>query len=81
MATGGSGDVLSGILAGLLAQGLEAGRAARVGVYLHGLAGDMAAGRVGEMPLLARDIIEDFPRALGRLRATRAPSAAAWVTL
>jgi len=81
MATGGSGDVLSGILAGLLAQGLEPGKAARVGVYLHGLAGDMAAGRVGEMPLLARDIIEDFPRALGRLRATRAPAVAAWVTL
>jgi len=81
MATGGSGDVLSGILAGLLAQGLEAGAAARVGVYLHGLAGDLAADRVGEMPLLARDIIADFPRALRRLRATAAPAAASWVTL
>jgi NAD(P)H-hydrate epimerase len=81
MSTGGSGDVLSGILAGLLAQGIEAGAAARVGVYLHGLAGDLAADRVGEMPLLARDIIEDFPRALRRLRATAAPAAASWVTL
>jgi len=81
MATGGSGDILSGILAGLLAQGLEAGKATRLGVYLHGLAGDLAAARVGEMPLLARDIIEDFPRALRQLRATAAPAATFWVTL
>ena len=81
MATGGSGDVLCGILAGLLAQGLEAGTAARAAVYLHGLAGDIAADRVGEAPLLARDLIADFPRALRRVRATPAPSAGPWVTL
>lgn len=68
MATGGSGDVLTGLLAGLLAQRLDAGTVARVGVYLHGLAGDLAAERVGEMPLLARDILSDFPRALLRMR-------------
>jgi NAD(P)H-hydrate epimerase len=68
MATGGSGDVLTGLLAGLLAQRFDASTAARVGVYLHGLAGDLAAERVGEMPLLARDILSDFPRALLRMR-------------
>ncbi|HEU4401453.1 MAG TPA: NAD(P)H-hydrate dehydratase [Candidatus Polarisedimenticolia bacterium] len=68
MATGGSGDVLTGILAGLIAQGLEADSAARLGVYLHGLAGDLAAAKVGEIPLMARDILARFPQALARLR-------------
>jgi NAD(P)H-hydrate epimerase len=81
MATGGSGDVLCGLLAGFLAQGQEAGAAARAAVYLHGLAGDLAADRVGEMPLMARDLIADFPRALRRVRATPAPLAGTWVTL
>jgi len=68
MATGGSGDVLTGLLAGLLAQGLDAATAVRLGVYLHGLAGDLAAERIGEIPLLARDILSEFPRALLRIR-------------
>jgi len=68
MATGGSGDVLTGLLAGLLAQGLEVEAAVKLGVYLHGLAGDLAAARVGEMPLMARDILARFPAALARLR-------------
>ncbi|PYS96645.1 MAG: bifunctional ADP-dependent NAD(P)H-hydrate dehydratase/NAD(P)H-hydrate epimerase [Acidobacteria bacterium] len=71
MATGGSGDVLTGILAGLIAQGLGVEEAARLGTYLHGLAGDLAAGEVGEMPLMARDILEQFPKALARLRPPR----------
>lgn len=71
MATGGAGDVLTGLLAGLLAQGLEAGGAVKLGVYLHGLAGDLAAAEVGEMPLIARDLLARFPRALARLRPTR----------
>ncbi|MDW7650739.1 MAG: NAD(P)H-hydrate dehydratase [Bacillota bacterium] len=58
MATAGSGDVLTGLLASLLAQGLETSRAARVAVYLHGLAGDLAAQSVGEASLVAGDIIE-----------------------
>jgi len=68
MATGGSGDVLSGILVGLLAQGIDMGQAAAIGVYLHGLAGDLAAEEIGEMPLMARDILARFPRALARIR-------------
>ncbi|MFQ5877056.1 MAG: NAD(P)H-hydrate dehydratase [Acidobacteriota bacterium] len=68
MATGGSGDVLTGILAGLLAQHLETEAGVKLGVYLHGLAGDLAAARVGEMPLLARDILSRLPRAMAWLR-------------
>ncbi|MNM91567.1 Bifunctional NAD(P)H-hydrate repair enzyme Nnr [compost metagenome] len=60
MATGGSGDVLTGLIAGLLAQGLNAVQAAAFGVYLHGLAGERAAAaRTGNpASLLAGDIIE-----------------------
>jgi NAD(P)H-hydrate epimerase len=68
MATGGSGDVLSGLLVGLLAQGIGVQEAAAIGVYLHGLAGDLAAEEIGEMPLMARDILARFPRALARIR-------------
>lgn len=71
MATGGCGDVLTGILAGLIAQGIEVERALKLGVYLHGLAGDLAAAEVGEMPLIARDLLNRFPKALARLRPTR----------
>ena len=71
MATAGAGDVLTGILTGLLAQGLATDSAVKLGVYLHGLAGDLAAAEVGEMPLLARDILRRFPAALARLRPRR----------
>ncbi len=57
MATGGSGDVLSGIIGGLLAQGIVPAIAASVGVFLHGLAGDIAASKVSERGLMASDII------------------------
>lgn len=57
MATAGSGDVLTGMLTGLLAQGLDPDQAAIAGVFLHGLAGDVAAGEVGEHALIASDII------------------------
>ncbi len=59
MATGGSGDVLSGILGGLLAGGMEPADAAETGVYLHGLAGDAAASRLGRRSMLAGDILEE----------------------
>ncbi|MCI8550179.1 MAG: NAD(P)H-hydrate dehydratase [Lachnospiraceae bacterium] len=58
MATGGSGDVLSGLLGGLLAGGMELAEAAETGVYLHGLAGDAAASRLGRHAMLAGDILE-----------------------
>ena len=67
MATGGSGDVLTGLLAALIGQGLEPFCAARLGAFLHGEAGDIAAERVGEISLIASDIIEALPDAFSSL--------------
>ena len=71
MATGGTGDVLTGILAGLTAQfGVEDWACVlSFGVYLHGLAGDLAASRVGEAPLVASDVIDAIPEAYARVLA------------
>jgi ADP-dependent NAD(P)H-hydrate dehydratase / NAD(P)H-hydrate epimerase len=71
MATGGTGDVLTGILAGLTAQfGVDDwARVLSLGVYLHGLAGDVAASRVGEAPLIASDVVEALPEAYARVMA------------
>ncbi len=63
MATAGSGDVLTGILLGLLAQGISSENAAIAGVYLHGLAGDIAAQKVSEAALVAGDIIDYMGKA------------------
>lgn len=63
MATGGSGDVLSGLLAALLGQRLEAFAAGQLGVYLHGLAGDLARQRLGEASLIASDLPRFLPGA------------------
>ena len=57
MATAGSGDVLSGVLAGLIAQGMEPGQAAPVGVCLHGAAADRQAAEAGAYGMTARDIL------------------------
>ncbi|MEQ8580150.1 MAG: NAD(P)H-hydrate dehydratase [Marinoscillum sp.] len=67
MATAGSGDVLTGIVAALLAQGLAPFEALRSGVYLHGQAGDEAAIKVGEVSLMASDLIEHLPAAFKKL--------------
>lgn len=63
MATGGSGDILTGILLALLAQGYAPTDAARLGVYVHGKAGDYAAIKTGETALTAGDIINNLPHA------------------
>ncbi len=63
MATGGSGDVLTGILTGLLAQGYATIEAAILGVYIHGLAGDMAAEKQSMEAMIAGDITEHLPDA------------------
>jgi len=76
MATAGSGDVLTGLIAGLLGQmphGDAAAllRAAALGVYLHGLAGDCAQDALGEWSMLARDILENIPKAFLHLKRKR----------
>jgi NAD(P)H-hydrate epimerase len=63
MATGGTGDALTGFLAGLLAQGMEKSEAARLGVFLHGVAGDIAAGWKTQRALMAGDLISALPDA------------------
>jgi len=67
MATAGSGDVLTGLITGLLAQGYSPLNAAILGVYLHGLAGDLAKAIVGEKSLIASDIITYLPMAYAKL--------------
>lgn len=61
MATAGSGDVLAGMIGGLLAQGFSPRDAAVCGVYLHGAAGDLAAERLSQQSLMASDLIEGLP--------------------
>jgi NAD(P)H-hydrate epimerase len=68
MATAGAGDVLTGIISGLIVQGMNVFDAAIVGVYLHGLAGDVAAQKKGELSVIATDIMNNIPDALLRLR-------------
>lgn len=67
MATAGSGDVLAGLIAGLMAQGLSPDEAAVLGVYLHGLAGDLAKENKTEYCMLAGDILDNLPEAYKKL--------------
>ncbi len=64
MATAGTGDALTGMIASLLGQGHPAEQAACLGVYLHGLAGDLAAAEKGEAGMIAGDLIEKIPAAI-----------------
>ena len=75
MASGGTGDVLSGVIGALLAQGLAAYDAAALGVFAHGAAGDAVAARQGETGLLASDLLAELPVTLERLQAAARPEA------
>jgi len=67
MATGGTGDCLTGIIVALLAQGLSPWDAARLGAHIHGLAGDLAAADLGQVSLIASDLVAYLPNAIGQL--------------
>ncbi len=69
MATAGSGDVLTGIILSLLAQGYSSLQAALIGVYVHGLAGDLAAEEIGQDALIASDIVNFLPQAWKKIRS------------
>ena len=69
MATGGCGDVLTGIITALLGEGLSTFEAAQLGVYVHGLAGDLAAQELGQTSLIASDLIRFLPPAFRQVAA------------
>jgi NAD(P)H-hydrate epimerase len=69
MATGGTGDVLTGVITGLICQGVPPFEAARLGVHVHGLAGDLAAKNVGQTSLIASDVIDCLPAAFQSLES------------
>jgi ADP-dependent NAD(P)H-hydrate dehydratase / NAD(P)H-hydrate epimerase len=69
MATGGTGDVLTGAIVGLLAQGLAPLDAARAGVYLHGMAGELAVAAIGDAGTIAGDLLPRLPTALRQVAA------------
>lgn len=71
MATGGTGDVLSGAIGGLLAQGMTLRDAAVCGVYIHGMAGEMASSLIGAAGMLAGDLLDTLPEALKELYEKR----------
>ena len=64
MATAGSGDVLTGIITSLIGQGFSSSTAASMGVFIHGLAGDMAKKRHGEYGMIASDIVDNIGKAI-----------------
>lgn len=67
MASGGVGDVLTGMIAGIVAQGIAPGEASILAVYLHGLAGDLAAKEKGEYGMIASDLVEKIPYAIQKI--------------
>jgi NAD(P)H-hydrate epimerase len=67
MATAGAGDVLTGVIVALMGQGLGSFDATVLGVYVHGLAGDLAAARLGQISLMATDLIDVLPEAFQNL--------------
>ena len=77
MASGGTGDVLAGVVGALLAQGLAPFDAAAFAAFAHGAAGDAVAARHGEVGLLAHDVADELPPTIARLQAAARPEAAA----
>lgn len=69
MATGGTGDILTGLIAGMIARGTDPLLAARAGAYVHGLAGDAAAEQLGQEAMIAGDLLERIPEAIRRVKA------------
>jgi len=69
MATAGSGDVLTGVITALIGQGLEPFDAARLGVYVHGLAGDLAAARLGQVSMISSDLLDSLPQAFQQIES------------
>ena len=67
MASAGTGDVLAGMMGGLIVQGVEALDAAKLSVFMHGFAGDIAAGKYGPHSLIATDLIAAIPHVFKRL--------------
>jgi len=78
MATAGTGDVLSGMIGALLGQGYTPATAARLAVYVHGLAGDLAAATWGQRSLLAGDLLATLPAAFRRLENAKGLPLASW---
>ena len=68
LASAGTGDVLAGAVAGMLAQGLSLFEAAACGVYLHGLAGELVRAEMGDAGMLASDLLPVLPRAIRQLK-------------
>ncbi len=64
MATGGSGDVLTGLITGLIASGYSSAKAAIIGTYIHGMAGDFASTKLGQNAMIAGDIVDKIPKAM-----------------
>jgi hypothetical protein len=76
LASAGTGDVLAGAIAGLLAQGMEPGEAAACGVFLHGTAGELLRKEMGDSGVLASDVLEALPRARLDVLGLTQPAAA-----
>jgi NAD(P)H-hydrate epimerase len=68
LATAGTGDILAGVIAGLMAQGLTSFDAASLGVYLHGEAGEKVKGEIGDAGMIASDLLPVLPKMIRQLR-------------
>jgi NAD(P)H-hydrate epimerase len=75
LATAGTGDVLAGVIAGLVSQGLSLADAAALGVFLHGSAGERVRSELGDTGMVASDLLPALPRAIDALRAGKLASA------